>query len=200
MPHTTKGFVDELHDLWRALSPPQLEQLLPNMTGITVDDRLGDATEKLVDHDGLVVLWDRVECLLDNVASKRIHRQIQSVATNRFGNFDDLLRGTVLEATLDKKVAKAVDHERIGLGNNSLHNLILLLGCAHFELLLKKNRCLLVIVAHNFVDDILPVAVDVAVEKTTVVQRLSGWKVGLTFGSNGLDEESGHDNAKDEKA
>lgn len=73
MPHAMKSFVDELHDLGRTLSPPQLEQLLPDMTGITVDDGLGDATEKLVDHDGLVVLWNRVERLLNNMTSERIH-------------------------------------------------------------------------------------------------------------------------------
>lgn len=98
----------------------------------------------------------------------------------------------MLETALDEKVAEAVDHERVGLGNNSLDNFIFLLGGAHLELLLKEDRCLLVVVAHNLVNDVLPIAVDVAVEEATVVQRLSGWQVGLTLGSHGLDEHQVH--------
>lgn len=73
MPHATKRFVDEFHDLGRSLGPPQLEQLLPDMAGISVDDCLRDAAEKFVHHYGLVMLWNRVECLLNNMATKGIH-------------------------------------------------------------------------------------------------------------------------------
>lgn len=186
VPHTTKRFVDELHDLRRTLTPSQLEQLLPNMTSISVDDSFGNAAEQLVDHDGLVVLRDGVKSLLDNVAAKWIHRQIQRVAADCFGNLDDLLRGAVLEAALNEEVAEPVNHERIGLGNNGLDNLVLLLGCADLELLLQEDRRLLIVVADNLVDNVLPVAVDVAVQKATVVQGLGGWQVRLTFCSNSL--------------
>lgn len=188
MPHTTQGFVDELHDLGRSLTPPQLEQFLPDVAGISMNDRLGNTTKEFVDHDSLVILRNRIECLLDDVAAKWIHRQVESIATDGFSDLDDLLRGSMFEAPLDKKVAKTVDHEWIGLGNNSLNDIELLLWCSHLELLLKKDRCLLVIIADNLVNNVLPVAVDAAVEETAVVQGLSGRQIGLSLGSDGLDE------------
>lgn len=187
MPHATERLVDKLHDLGGTLGPSQLEELLPDMTSISVDDCLGDATEKLVDHDGLVVLRNRVEGLLNHMASEGVHRQAQGIATYGFSDLDDLFRGTVLEAALDEEVAESVDHERIGLGNNGLDNLVLLLGCADLELLLQEDRCLLIVVADNLVDNVLPVAVDVTVQKAAVVQRLSSWQVRLALGGNRLD-------------
>ena len=79
---------------------------------------------------------------------------------------------THLEAALNKEVAKAVDHEWVGLSNNRLNNLVLLLNSAHFELLLQENRSLLVIVANDFVNNIFPVASHGAIEETTVIERL----------------------------
>lgn len=187
VPHTAERLVDEFHDLGRTLGPSQLKELLPDMASISVDDRLGDATEELVDHDGLVVLWDRVESFLDNVASKGVHGQAQGIATDGFSDLDDLLRGTVLEAALDEEVAEPVDHERIGLGNNGLDNLVLLLGCADLELLLQEDRCLLIIVADDLVDNVLPVAIDVAVQQAAVVERLGSRQVCLALGGNRLD-------------
>lgn len=61
------------------------------------------------------------------MASKRIHREAESVTTNGFSNLDNLLWRSMLEATLDQKVAKAIDHQRIGLGSNRLDNVILLI-------------------------------------------------------------------------
>lgn len=186
MPHTTERLVDELHDLRGTLSPSELEELLPDMTGISVDDSLGDAAEKLVDHDRLVVLWHRVESLLDNMAAKWIHRQIQRVATDCLGDLDDLLGGAMLEAALNEEVAEPVDHERICLGNNGLDNFVLLLRCADLELLLEEDGSLLIVVADNLIDNVLPVAVDVSVQETAVVQWLSGRQVCLTLGGNSL--------------
>lgn len=188
MPHTTQGFVDKLHDLGRSLTPPQLEQFLPDVAGISMNDRLGDTTKEFVDHDSLVVLGDRIESFLDDVAAKWIHRQVERVATDGFSDLDDLLWSSMLKAPLDKKVAKAIDHEWIGLGDNGLNDVELLLWCSHLELLLEKDRCLLVIVADNFVNNVLPVAVDAAVKETAVVQGLSSRQIGLPLGSDGLDE------------
>ena len=39
-----------------------------------MDDRLWDAAKELVDHDGLVVFGNRIECLLNDVTTKWIHR------------------------------------------------------------------------------------------------------------------------------
>lgn len=80
----------------------------------------------------------------------------------------------MLEASLDEKVAKAIDHEWIGLGNNRFNDVEFLLWRSNLELLLKEDRCLLVVVADNLVNDILPVAVDAAVKETAVVQGFSG--------------------------
>lgn len=55
MPHATKGLIDFDHDLRRLASPAKLEQLLPNMASITVDNGVRDASKKLSNHIGLVV-------------------------------------------------------------------------------------------------------------------------------------------------
>ncbi len=78
----------------------------------------------------------------------------------------------MLEASLDKEIAESVDHERVGLGDDGLDDLVLLLRSADLELLLEEDRSLLVVVADNLVNDVLPVAVDVAVKQLAVVERL----------------------------
>ena len=42
MPHAAKGFIDMLHDLWWRCLLSKFEQLLPDVAGIAMDDRLGD--------------------------------------------------------------------------------------------------------------------------------------------------------------
>lgn len=54
MPHAGQRIVDELHDLRRRVVPTKLKQLLPDMAGIAVNDRLWNAAQKLMDHDRLV--------------------------------------------------------------------------------------------------------------------------------------------------
>lgn len=164
MPHAAQGFVDILHNLGRRLNPTQLKQLLPNMTSVAVNNRLRDPSQQLVDHDRLVVLRDGVKRLLHHMAAKRIHREVEGIAADGLRNFDDLLRCAVLEAALDQKVTKAVNHQRIGLGHNGFDDVILLLGSPNLEFLLQEDGSLLVIVANNLVNNVLPVAADVAVE------------------------------------
>lgn len=172
VPHASEGLVDILHDLRRRVGPSELKQLLPNVAGVAVDDRLGDTTQEFMNHDGLVLLGNRVKGLLDNVAAKRVHGQAERVATNSLSNADDLLRRPMLEAALDQKVSEAVDHQGVRLRDNGLDDIVLLLGGSHFELLLEKDGRLLVVVANNLVNDVPLVAVDVAIEQTTVVERL----------------------------
>jgi hypothetical protein len=187
MPHTPKSLIDILHDLRWRLSPAKLEELLPDVASISVNDRLGNATKKLMNHDSLVILRNGIECLLNDVATESIHREIQGVASNGFSNLYDLFRSSVLKATLNQEVSKAVDHQWIGLRNDCLNNVVLLLGCTDLKLLLQENGSLLIIIAHDLVDNVLPVAVDCSVKEATIVERLSGWQIGLTFSSNGLD-------------
>lgn len=71
------------------------------MARISVNHRFRNSSQKLVDHDRLVVLWDGVECLLNNVAAEGVHGKVQSIAPDGLGNLDDLLRRTMLEATLN---------------------------------------------------------------------------------------------------
>jgi len=87
----------------------------------------------------------------------------------------------MLEATLNQEVAKTVDHQWIGLRNNCLNNFVLLLCGTDLELLLQKDRSLLIIVAHNLIDDVLPIAIDSTIKKAAVVQRFGGWQVGLSL-------------------
>lgn len=156
------------------------------MASIAVDDRLGDTAKQLVNHDSLVILGDRVEGLLYNMATEWVHREVQSVPTDCFRNLDDLLRSAMLEAALDKKVAKAIDHERVGLGYDGLNNLVLLFRGTDLELLLQEDRSLLVVVADDLVHDVFPVAVHITIEETAVVQRLSRGQVRRTVEGNHL--------------
>lgn len=101
MPHSMKGIVDELHDLGRRLCPSQFEKFLPHMASVTMDDCLGNTAQKLAHHNSLVVLWYRVKRLLNNVATKRIHRKVEGVSTDGLCNLDDLLWCSMLEAALN---------------------------------------------------------------------------------------------------
>ena len=190
MPHATKSLIHVLHDLRRRLGPAQLKEFLPDVTSIAVDDGLWDAAEKFVDHDGLVILGHRVKCLLHHVAAEGIHGEVQRVAPDGFGNLDHLLRSAMLKAALDQKVAETVDHQGVGLGNNCLHDVVLLLGGADLELLLKKDRSLLIVVTHNLVHDVLPIAGHVAIEQTTVIEGLRSGQVSLALRSQSLKEKS----------
>jgi hypothetical protein len=71
------------------------------MASIAVDDGIGNSSQELVNHDRFVVLRDRVESLLNDVASKGVHREIEGVAPNSLRDFDHLFRRTVLEASLN---------------------------------------------------------------------------------------------------
>lgn len=128
MPHAAQSLVDILHDLRRRVTPAQLEQLLPDVACIAVDNGLWDTTKEFVDHDCFVVLWDDIERLLDDVTAESIHTELKSLAANSIGNGDDLFRCTVLEATLDEEVPKTVNHERVRFSNDGLDKLELLLG------------------------------------------------------------------------
>lgn len=163
VPHAMESLVDVFHDLGRSVGPAKLEQLLPDVAGVAVDNRLRDAAKKLVDHDGLVLLRDTVKGLLNDVAAEWIHAQVKSVAANGAGNGDDLLRSAVLKAALDEEVAEAVDHESIGLFDDGLDDIILLLLGADLELLLQEDGSLLVVAVNDLVDNVLPVAAHVAV-------------------------------------
>jgi hypothetical protein len=186
VPHATKSLVDVLHDERRSSAPAQLEQLLPDMACVAVDDRLRDAAQELVDHDGLVLLGHAVKGLLDDMAAESIHAEVQSVATDSLCNQDDLLRRAMLEAALDEEVAETVDHQRIGLVDDSLDDLKLLLRCAKLQLLLKEDGSLLVVAAHNLVNNVAPVAAHVTIEQAAVVERLNGAHIVLALLGNRL--------------
>ena len=172
VPHPTKCLIDVLHDLRRRISPSQLEEFLPDVAGVAMNDGLGYTTQQLMDHDGLEFFRDGIECFLDHVTAKGVHAQAQCVATDGISNGNDLLWGAVLEATLDQEVAKAVDHQRVGLCDNGFDDLIFLFYSADFEFLLQEDGCLLVIVADDLVNDILPVAGHASIKKASIVEWL----------------------------
>lgn len=134
-----------------------------------------------MDHDCLVVLRHGIKCLLDDVAAKRVHGEVQSVTADCLGYLDDLLRGSMLEAALDKKVAEPIDHQGIGLGDDGFHDVVLLLRRAYLQLLLQKDGGLLIIVANNLVHNVFPVASNIAVQEAAIIKGLRGREVGLTF-------------------
>lgn len=134
------------------------------MAGIAMNHSFGNSPKQLVNHDCFVILGDRIKCLLHNMTAKRIHGEIQSVAAYGLGNFNDLVRSAMLKTTLNEKISKSINHKRVCLGNNGFDDFEFLLRCAHFELLLQENGSLLVVIADNLVNDVLLVAVDVAIE------------------------------------
>ena len=151
------------------------------MTCVPVNDSLWDPAQELMNHDCLVVFWDRIKSLLDDVAPKRVHGKTQSVSADSLRDFDDLLGGSVFKATLDQEVSKTIDHQRICLSHNRLHDFVLLFRGANLELLLQKDGGLLVIAADNLVNNILPVAVHITVQQTAVIEGLSWSEIGLTL-------------------
>ena len=144
-----------------------------------MDYRLGNPAQKLVYHNCLIFFGNRIECLLHNMTTKSVHAQVQRITANGVRDGNDLFWSSMLEAALDEEVAKAVDHEWICLGDNGLHNLILLFDCANFKLLLQEDGSLLVVVAYDLVDNVFPVARHIAVKKAAVIQRLRCGNVGM---------------------
>ena len=98
----------------------------------------------------------------------------------------DLFGRAMFEAALDQEVAKAIDHERICLVDNRFHYFELLLSRADFQLLLQEDGGLLIVAAHNFVHDVLPVARHRFVKKTTIVHGLERCNIRLTAGTTHL--------------
>lgn len=169
VPHSTKSLIHFGHDLRWVTTPAELEELLPNMASVAVDYRLGNPAEKFVDHQCFVFLWHAVEGFLDNMATKWIHAQGESVAPDGVGNGHDLLGGAMFKAALDEEITEPIYHERIRLASNRLDYIVFLFSCADFELLLEENGCLLVITADDLVNDVFPITRDVLVEETPVV-------------------------------
>lgn len=182
MPHATKSLIDLEHDLRRFATPAELEQLLPDMTSIAVNDSIWDASKQLTDHVSFVVLRYGVEGLLDDMTTKGIHAQSDDVAVDGVRDSDDLVWSAVLEASLNQEVAETIDHERISLTDDGLDDLVLLLCSADLELLLQEDGCLLVIVADDLIDNVLPITRDSFVQKTPVIHRLKRCDVGLAAG------------------
>lgn len=129
MPHASESFVDMPHDLRRRIAPAELEELLPNVACIAVHDRFRDPTEQLMNHDSLVFLRNTVECLLDNMATKRIHAELERVATDGIGNRNHLIVSSMLKTSLNQEVAEAIDHEWKCLSNDGFDNFVFLIRC-----------------------------------------------------------------------
>jgi hypothetical protein len=70
------------------------------------------------------------------MTTERIHAQGDDVAMDGVGDSDNLIRSAMLEASLHKDVAEAIDHKWVCLADYGLHDLVLLLCSADFELLL----------------------------------------------------------------
>lgn len=160
VPHAFECSVNLGHDLRWFASPSKFEQFLPHMTSVAMNDSVRNTAKKFPDHVSFVVLRNRIEGLLHDVAPERIHAERDHVPMDGVCDSSDLLNCAMLETTLDKKIAEAVDHERIGLVDDGFDNVKLLFGCSKLQLLLQKYGSLLVIVTHNLVDNVLPVARD----------------------------------------
>lgn len=173
MPHVLQVRVDEFHDLRTSTLPAKLEELLPDMASVTVDDGILDAHEKVVDHEALLLLRGVVKGLLNDVTAKSIHTELDGMTADALGNVEDVRRRTVLHTALDEEVAKAVEHQVLALTDDDLDDGLLLFSTTGLDLLLEEQRCLLVVATDDFVHDHFPIGGNVFVEEATVVERLS---------------------------
>jgi len=128
------------------------------MTSISVNDCVGNSPKQLADHVSLVAFRNRVESLLYDMAAEWVHTQRDDIAMNGISDSNDLVGRAMLETSLNKEVAKSVDHERVSLVDDGFHDLELLLSSANLQLLLQEDGSLLIVVADDLVDNILPVA------------------------------------------
>lgn len=117
-----------------------------------------------MDHDRLVLLWNRVEGLLHDVTAECIHAEVQGISSDGIGDGNDLIGRAMFEAALDEEVSESVDHERVRLSNDGFHDLILLFGCSNLQLLLEEDGRLLIVVGDDLVHDVLPIAADGAIQ------------------------------------
>src|SRR6478735_358505 len=106
------------------------------MAGVAMNDRLWNSSQQFGNHDCLEILWDRIECLLDNMTAKGIHGEIQSVSPNSFSYVDNLVRCAMLKASLHQEITKPVNHQWVGLCYDRIHDLKLLLRSSDLEFLL----------------------------------------------------------------
>lgn len=169
MPHPLEGFIDMLHDIWGRVAPVELKKLLPDMTGIPVNNRVWNAAQKLVDKTRLEILRYAIQSLLDDMASKGIHTQSNRVSTDIVSNVVNLLHRSMLKTTLDEEVSESIDHERIALLQNCFHDFIFLRSGSNLELLLQKDGRLLVVVRDNLINNVVPITVCVLFKKTAIV-------------------------------
>lgn len=90
MPHAAESLIDIAHDLGRRITPAKLEQLLPDMASVSVNDSLWNTSKEFMNHSGLVFLGHTIESLLHDMTTERIHAQRERIATNCTGDRDDL--------------------------------------------------------------------------------------------------------------
>lgn len=131
VPHSDKGFVDVRHDLGRRLDPAKLKELLPDVAGVTMDNRFWDLLQELMYHDRFIILCNGIKCLLNDMTAKRIHRKLDRVASNCFRNPSHLVRCPVLKASLNEEISKAIYNQGVCLRGYSINDGVLLLRGAN---------------------------------------------------------------------
>ena len=114
-------------------------------------------------HNSLVVVRHNIKSFLDHMATKGVHAQTQSIATDGIADGEHLFWSPMFEAALDEEIPETVDHQRVGLGYDCLDYIELLLRSPYLELLLEEDRGLLIVIARDFVNDVFPVAGHIAV-------------------------------------
>jgi hypothetical protein len=149
------------------------------MASITVNHSLWDSTEQFMNHDRLVLLWDAVESLLDDMATKSIHGQLKSVTLDGLSNLDYLLMSTMFKATLNQEVAEAINHQVVSLSNDGIDDIKLLLRRARLELVLQEDGSLLVIVLDDSIDDHVVVAAHAAIKQAAVVDVFTSMQMSV---------------------
>lgn len=172
-PLANKSSVDCSHDhRWWSL-PAELEQLLPNVASISMNNGVADAGQQFTHHLMLESLGNAVEGLLNDVAAKCISAKTHSVSFNMSSQAHDLVVVGALEDALNKEVAKAITHELETTIDDGVDDGILERWLGVLDLLLEEYGRLLVVARDDLVDDHVPVRSDARLEELAPVDLLS---------------------------
>jgi hypothetical protein len=118
-------------------------------------------------------LGNTVEGLLDDVAAKGVSAETNSMAFDVSSKAHDLVVIGALEDALDEEVAKAVAHELETTVDDGVDDGVLESWLGVLDLLLEEDRCLLVVVRDDLLDNDIPVRRDTRLKEVTPVDLLS---------------------------
>lgn len=197
-PLTNKCSIDSAHDHWWGTLPSELEELLPDVASIAMNNGVPDTREKFTDHLVLEALWNTIKSLLDDMATESISAEANSVVLDVGSEAHDLIVIGALEDALDEEVAEAIAHQLETTTDDAVNDRVLESWFRVLDLLLEEDGGLLIVAGDDFVDNQIPVSGDTRFKKLTPVDLLSRvnvdmlaemrWVEGLASGARTVTE------------